>query len=148
MLLGRSAATAISVTVAARSSGSSSSVDRSGSASAGYCLGAVTTIISSMSSGICLTDGVRAFAEQLRAGGRHTVHAPDLFDGERAATVARERDLDPARELAGMIGPELAEVYTYPGDRHLCTDSSLPSDDADATALVVSRSREFLDRPG
>jgi dienelactone hydrolase len=182
-----------------------------------------------------LTDGVRAFAEQLRAGG-HTVHTPDLFDGERAATVedgialvgrigeetidarvneivaglpqglvyggfsfggasaqrlaqarpgargalmyesfvsltaewafgpwpdglpvqvhgmdkdpyfALEGDLDAARELAGMIGPKLAEVYTYPGDRHLFTDSSLPSYDADATALVLSRSLEFLDR--
>ncbi len=33
-----------------------------------------------------LTEGVRAFAEQLRAGG-HTVHTPDLFEGERPATV-------------------------------------------------------------
>jgi dienelactone hydrolase len=184
-----------------------------------------------------LTDGVRAFAEQLRVGG-HTVHTPDLFDGERAATVedgialvarigeeaidarvneivaglpqglvyggfsfggasaqrlaqtrpgargalmyeafvsltaewafgpwpdglpvqvhgmdkdpyfALEGDLDAARELAEMVGPKLAEVYTYPGDKHLFTDSSLPSFDADATALVLSRSREFLDRLG
>jgi dienelactone hydrolase len=28
-----------------------------------------------------LTDGVRAFADDLRAGG-HTVHAPDIFDGQ------------------------------------------------------------------
>ena len=28
-----------------------------------------------------LTDGLRASADELRAGG-HTVHAPDLFDGE------------------------------------------------------------------
>jgi dienelactone hydrolase len=33
-----------------------------------------------------LTDGVRSFAEQLRAAG-HTVHAPDLFDGELPATI-------------------------------------------------------------
>jgi len=33
-----------------------------------------------------LTDGVRAFADQLRAGG-HTVHTPDLFAGERPATI-------------------------------------------------------------
>jgi dienelactone hydrolase len=184
-----------------------------------------------------LTEGVRAFAEQLRAGG-HIVHTPDLFDGERAATVedgialvgrigeetidarvneivaalpeglvyggfsfggasaqrlaqtrpgargalmyeafvsltaewafgpwpdglpmqvhgmdkdpyfALEGDLDAALELAAMVGPTLAEVYTYPGDKHLFTDSSLPSYDADATALVLSRSREFLDRLG
>jgi dienelactone hydrolase len=33
-----------------------------------------------------LTDGVRAFAAELRAGG-HTVHTPDLFGGERPATI-------------------------------------------------------------
>ena len=33
-----------------------------------------------------LTDGVRAFADGLRTGG-HTVHTPDLFDGELPATV-------------------------------------------------------------
>ena len=33
-----------------------------------------------------LTDGVLEFAAELRAGG-HTVHTPDLFDGERAATI-------------------------------------------------------------
>ena len=184
-----------------------------------------------------LTDGMRDFAEQLRAGG-HVVHAPDLFDGERPATVEdglaylksvgdeplRERaeravadlpgalvyagvswgaataqqyaqtrpgargallyeacipitgdwafgpwppavpvqihgmaqdpifglegDLDAARELVATIGPELGELFVYPGDRHLFTDSSLPSYDADATAQVVRRSREFLDRLG
>ncbi|MGH3269461.1 MAG: dienelactone hydrolase family protein, partial [Trebonia sp.] len=33
-----------------------------------------------------LTDGIRAFAEELGAGG-HTVHTPDLFEGERPATI-------------------------------------------------------------
>ena len=33
-----------------------------------------------------LTSGVRAFAEELRAGG-HIVHTPDLFDGELPATI-------------------------------------------------------------
>jgi dienelactone hydrolase len=182
-----------------------------------------------------LTDGVRAFAERLRVGG-HRVHTPDLFDGERPATVdagvahvqrvgdqvlgehadrivaelpddlvyagfswgagtaqrlaqtrpgargallyeacmpitgdwafgpwpnevpvqihgmdedpffALEGDLDAARELVKTVGPELAELFVYPGDRHLFTDSSLPSYDADATALVLQRSRQFLDR--
>lgn len=182
-----------------------------------------------------LTDGVRAFAEQLRAGG-HTVHTPDLFDGERPATIADgvehtqsigdevlseradravadlheglvyagfsfgagtaqrlaqtrpgargallyescipitgdwafgpwpdgvpvqihgmdkdpffalEGDIDAARALVETVGPELAELFVYQGDRHLFTDSSLPSYDADAAALVVQRSREFLDR--
>ena len=92
-----------------------------------------------------LTDGVRAFAEELRAGG-HTVHTPELFDGERPANI--EGDLDAARELAEAIGPQLAEVFTYRGDGHLFTDSSLPSYDADATALVLERSLSFLDRLG
>ena len=184
-----------------------------------------------------LTDGVRAFAEELRAGG-HTVHTPDLFDGERPATIddglalsqsigdevlgeradravadlpgglvyagfssgagtaqqfaqtrpgargallyeacvpitgewafgpwpdgvpvqihgmdkdpffALEGDIDAARELVETVGPELAGLFVYPGDQHLFTDSSLPSYDADAAALVVQRSREFLDRVG
>jgi dienelactone hydrolase len=184
-----------------------------------------------------LTDGVLAFAERLSVGG-HTVHTPDLFDGERPATVddgiayvqsvgdevlgeradrvvadlpeglvyagfswggataqrfaqtrpgargallyeacipitgewafgpwpdavpvqihgmdsdpffALEGDLDAARELAETVGPELAELFVYPGDRHLFTDSSLPSYDADAAALVLQRSREFLGRVG
>jgi dienelactone hydrolase len=184
-----------------------------------------------------LTDGVRAFAEELRAGG-HTVHTPDLFDGERPATIddgialvqsigdevlseradravaglpeglvyagfsfgvmpaqrlaqtrpgARgallyeaclpisgewaigpwpdgvpvqihgmdkdpffglEGDIDAARELVETAGPGLAELFVYPGDRHLFSDSSLPSYDADAAALVVQRSRDFLDRVG
>ncbi|MDQ3481765.1 MAG: dienelactone hydrolase family protein [Actinomycetota bacterium] len=184
-----------------------------------------------------LTDGIRIFAEELRAGG-HTVHTPDLFDGERPATIddgvahmksigdemlseradravadlpeglvyagfswggstaqqyaqtrpgargallyescipitgewafgpwpdgvpvqihgmdkdpffALEGDIDAARELVEMVGSELAELFVYRGDRHLFTDSSLPSYDADAAALVVRRSREFLDRVG
>jgi dienelactone hydrolase len=184
-----------------------------------------------------LTDGVRAFAGELRTGG-HTVHTPDLFHGERPMTIddgvalvqsigrevlseragqavadlpeglvyggfsfgasvaqqfaqtrsgargallyegclpisgewaigpwpngvpvqihgmdkdpffALEGDIDAARELVETVGPELAELFVYPGDRHLFTDSSLPSYEASAAALVVQRSREFLDRVG
>ena len=61
---------------------------------------------------------------------------------------ALEGDLDAARDLVGRIGPQLGELFVYPGERHLFTDSSLPSYDADATALVLQRSREFLDRLG
>ena len=182
-----------------------------------------------------LTDGVRAFAEELRTGG-HTVLTPDLFEGMRpesiddglayaekigdeelkaradgavadlpdglvfagfssgaadAQRLAQTRpgargallyescmpitgewafgpwpdgvpvqihgnekdpffgeggDLEAARELVDTVGPALAELFVYPGDRHLFTDSSLPSYDAEATALVAERSREFLDR--
>ena len=182
-----------------------------------------------------LTDGVRAFAEELRTDG-HTVLTPDLFDGEVAASIeegfalsqkigddtlteraeqalaglpeglvyagfsfgvmtaqrlaqtrpgargallyeaclpisgewavgpwpdgvpvqihgmdqdqffALEGDLDAAREIVDTVGPELGELFVYPGDTHLFTDSSLPSYDADATALVGQRSRQLLDR--
>lgn len=182
-----------------------------------------------------LTGGVRAFAEQLRAGGR-VVHTPDLFDGERPATIeegltltrsigdatlreradqavagmphdivyaglsfgaataqrlaqtrpgtrgallyescipiagewafgpwpagvpvqihgldndpffAHEGDLDAARELVATVGSDLGELFLYPGDRHLFTDSSLASYDANATALALQRSLEFLNR--
>jgi dienelactone hydrolase len=182
-----------------------------------------------------LTDGVRAFAEELHAGG-HTVHTPDLFEGVRpesidegllyagkvgdkvlraradgaladlpdglvfagfssgaadAQRLAQTRpgargallyescmpitgewafgpwpegvpvqihgnekdpffgeggDLEAARELVDSVGPELSELFLYPGDKHLFTDSSLPSYDAEATALVAKRSRAFLDR--
>ena len=61
---------------------------------------------------------------------------------------ALEGDIDAARELVSTVGPELAQLFTYPGDQHLYADSSLPSYDADAAALTVQRSREFLDRLG
>jgi dienelactone hydrolase len=61
---------------------------------------------------------------------------------------ALEGDIDAARELVETVGPELAELFVYPGDRHLFTDSSLPSYDPSAAALVVQRSRQFLDRMG
>jgi dienelactone hydrolase len=47
-----------------------------------------------------LTDGMLAFAGELRAGG-HTVHAPDLFDGERPATI------DDGIALVQSIGDEV-----------------------------------------
>ena len=47
-----------------------------------------------------LTDGVRAFAEELRAGG-HTVHTPDLFEG------ARPESIDDGMALTEKIGDEV-----------------------------------------
>jgi dienelactone hydrolase len=61
---------------------------------------------------------------------------------------ALEGDIDAARELVETVGPELGELFAYPGNQHLFTDSSLPSYDADAAALVLQRSHEFLDRVG
>jgi dienelactone hydrolase len=184
-----------------------------------------------------LTDGVRALADRLRAGG-HGVHTPDLFDGALPESIeagaaleeaigreeldrradravadlpdglvyagissgvmhaqrlaqtragaggallyeacipvtgawafgpwpdgvpvqvhgmdqdpffALEGDVDAARELVRTVGPELAALFTYPGDAHLFTDSALPSHDAGATTLVVERSLALLDRVG
>ncbi|WP_405775422.1 dienelactone hydrolase family protein [Streptomyces sp. NBC_00859] len=178
-----------------------------------------------------LTAGVRAFAEQLRRAG-HTVHAPDLFDGQafdsleegigyvekagfdtiiargtaaaeglsaelvylgfslgvlpaqklaqtrpgaKAALLleacvpisefggawpqgvpvqihgmdadpffAGEGDVDAARALVETATD--AELFLYPGDRHLFTDSSLPSYDEQATKQVNHRVLGFLDR--
>ena len=61
---------------------------------------------------------------------------------------AHEGDLDAAQELVMTVGPEVGELFTYPGNGHLFVDSSLPSYDAEATALVVERSRTLLDRLG
>lgn len=59
---------------------------------------------------------------------------------------AHEGDLDAAREIVETLGPERAELFTYPGRNHLFIDSSLPSFDADAAALAIQRSLDFLDR--
>jgi dienelactone hydrolase len=178
-----------------------------------------------------LTPGIVAFADELRAAG-HTVHAPDLYDGntfagldegigyakqvgfdtilERgrvaadglpdelvyagfslgvmpAQMLAQTRpgaqgalffsaalppsefggswpdgvplqihlmeddewameDLPAARQLADEV--DGAELFLYPGDRHLFTDSSLPDYDEDAAAHVKRRSLGFLDDAG
>jgi dienelactone hydrolase len=180
-----------------------------------------------------LTPGIHAFADELRAGG-HTVHTPDLFDGQTFASIedgmafAREAgfdelrargvaladdlrhelvyagfslgemiaqqlaqtragargallfyscipisgewafgpwpegvpvqihgmdndpifvgegDVDAAREIVEKV--EDAELFLYPGDQHYFADSSLPSYDADATALLTTRVLAFLER--
>jgi dienelactone hydrolase len=41
-----------------------------------------------------------------------------------------------------------AELFLYPGDRHLFTDRSLPDYDESATALVLRRVGSFLDGIG
>lgn len=182
-----------------------------------------------------LTEGVRAFADELRAAG-HTVHTPDLYDCETFATLAagaahqqelghellraradaaaaalaaglvhagisagvmqaqrlaqtrpgargallyeacvptsgdwafgpwpggvpvqvhgmdddeffaHEGDVDAARELVATLGADRAELFVYPGDRHLFADRSLPSYDADAAALLTERTLDFLER--
>ena len=61
---------------------------------------------------------------------------------------ALEGDLDAARDLIESVGKDQGQLFLYAGDRHLFTDSSLPSYDAAATDLVVERSLEFLGRLG
>ena len=55
-----------------------------------------------------------------------------------------EGDIDAAREIVAKV--EDAKLFLYPGDQHYFADSSLPSHDAGATALLTSRVLEFLDR--
>ena len=55
-------------------------------------------------------------------------------------------DVDVARQLADEI--ETAEVFLYPGDRHLFADSSRSDYDKEAAALLKERVLAFLDRVG
>jgi dienelactone hydrolase len=57
---------------------------------------------------------------------------------------AREGDIDAARELVAKVGPELGELFVYPGGQHLFLDRSLPTYDADSAALVSQRTLQFL----
>ncbi len=65
----------------------------------------------------------------------HGMDADPLF--------VEEGDLEAARELAGEV--EGVELFLYPGDQHYFADSSLPSFDADAAALLTQRAIAFLD---
>lgn len=66
-----------------------------------------------------LTDGVRAFADELRGAG-HTVHTPDLFEGRTFASIeegfgfARDAGFDAIRargaEAADGLGPGLVHA--------------------------------------
>jgi dienelactone hydrolase len=58
----------------------------------------------------------------------------------------QEGDLDAARELDKTI--EGAELFVYPGDRHLFADNSLPDHDEKAAALLTQRVLAFLNDVG
>ena len=64
----------------------------------------------------------------------HGMDADPVFVGEG--------DIDAARELIEQARD--GELFLYPGDQHYFADSSLPSYDADATALLVQRVLAFL----
>jgi dienelactone hydrolase len=53
-----------------------------------------------------------------------------------------DEDLPAARELADST--PTAELFIYPGDQHLFTDSSLDAYDSEASALLLERVRKFL----
>lgn len=67
-----------------------------------------------------LTDGVRAFADDLRTAG-HTVHTPDLFDGRTFASIedgfrfARDTGFDAIRERGAAAAEELGRELVYGG---------------------------------
>ena len=64
----------------------------------------------------------------------HGMDADPIFVGEG--------DVDAARALVEEA--EDGELFLYPGDRHYFADSSLPSYDPAATALLLERVKEFL----
>ena len=64
----------------------------------------------------------------------HGMDADPIFAGEG--------DIDAARELVDQA--EDAELFLYPGDQHYFADSSLPSYDQDAAALLTRRVLDFL----
>ncbi|AWZ07629.1 MULTISPECIES: dienelactone hydrolase family protein [unclassified Streptomyces] len=57
---------------------------------------------------------------------------------------AGEGDVDAARALVGTTAD--AELFLYPGDRHLFTDSSLPSYEEQAATELTHRVLGFLGR--
>ena len=67
-----------------------------------------------------LTDGVRAFADDLRQDG-HTVHTPDLFDGRTFGSIeeglgfARDTGFEAIRERGSAAADELGPGLVYAG---------------------------------
>ena len=55
-----------------------------------------------------------------------------------------EGDIHAAREIVEKVTG--AELFLYPGDQHYFADSSLPSYDAAAAALLTRRVLAFLGR--
>src|SRR5512143_23446 len=64
----------------------------------------------------------------------HGMDADPIFVGEG--------DIDAARAL--VESTDEAELFLYPGNQHYFADSSLPSYDAEASALLMQRVLDFL----
>ncbi|GAB3846409.1 hypothetical protein GCM10027610_064430 [Dactylosporangium cerinum] len=56
-----------------------------------------------------------------------------------------EGDIDAARDLVAQA--KHAELFLYPGDQHYFADSSLPTYDPEATALLLQRTLDLLRAP-
>jgi len=74
-------------------------------------------------------------------------HPPECAEGRAchgrgSAVPPRAGDIDAARALVDEA--KGAELFLYPGDQHYFADSSLPSYDPDATALLTQRVLDFL----
>lgn len=57
-----------------------------------------------------------------------------------------EGDIEAARSL--VAAADNVQLFLYPGHEHLFTDSTLPSYDEDATALLLQRVLQFLQKLG
>jgi dienelactone hydrolase len=80
---------------------------------------------------------VAAFGSSWPPGVPLQIH---MMDADELAL--REGDLDAARQLAETV--KEAELFLYPGDRHLFADSSLPDYDVSAASLLEQRVLSFL----
>ena len=67
-----------------------------------------------------------------------------IHGADRDPIFVDEGDIDAAREIVAKVPG--AELFLYPSDQHYFADSSLPSYDADATALLMTRVLDFLAR--
>jgi dienelactone hydrolase len=65
-----------------------------------------------------------------------------MMDADEWALPPNE-DLDVARRLDQEVAS--AQLFLYPGDRHLFADDSLPDHDEKAAALLMERVLSFLD---
>ena len=69
-------------------------------------------------------------------------HLSHCILAHRDPIFVGEGDIDAARALAAEA--DQAELFLYPGDQHYFADSSLPSYDAEAPALLIQRVLDFL----
>jgi dienelactone hydrolase len=77
-------------------------------------------------------------------GGSWPAGVPVQVHGMEGDTLfVEDGDLDAARAL--VASTPNAELFLYPGDRHLFADASLASYDAPAAALLTERVLAFLD---